>query len=420
MYLSKLSAALVHTVALIRSQASPSDEPSPTSPPSPKYESTTTTTPPPSPWSVRMADSTMIQSPDLVLYNNASKVKWKYDFSMLAIAISKLDDGSKSTKYHQYAKDFIDDLVMADGTMIAYDIDKYNLDYVQPAKLLILLYQDTGEPQYLSAIETIVEQLEGQPRTKSGGFFHKLRYPFQMWLDGTYMCPPFMAQYAQAFGEEKWYDEAVFQITHIYDNTHDEDTGLLYHAWQETREEEWSDPITGRSPSFWGRAMGWFLMGVVDALGFLPEDHQGRDELVVILQNTTEAVMKVRDSEHHLWYQVLDEGDRDGNYLEASASAMFTYVFAKASKRGYIGTEYYDYAMESFDTMLDQFVVVEQQDDDHGELITLKNVASGIGLGYNGKINRDGSFGYYTGVDVVDNDAKGVGPFILAAIELER
>ena len=136
--------------------------------------------------------------------------------------------------------------------------------------------------------------------------------------------------------------------------------------------------------------------------------------------------MKVRDSEHHLWYQVLDEGNRDGNYLEASASAMFTYVFAKASKRGYIGLEYYDYALESFDAMLDQFVVVEQQvmddggDDDDGELITLKNVASGIGLGYNGAMYRDGSFEYYTGVDIVDNDAKGVGPFILAAIELDR
>mmetsp|Transcript_23006 Transcript_23006/g.66394 ORF Transcript_23006/g.66394 Transcript_23006/m.66394 type:complete len:426 (+) Transcript_23006:332-1609(+) len=425
MRLSELFAAAVHMVALIRSQISPSNEPSPSStpsPPSPTYESQPPSLSPPSPWSVRMANSIMIQSPDLVLYNGASKVKFKYDFAMLGIAICKLDDGSKSSKYYQYAKDFIDELVMSDGTMVAYDMDKYNLDYVQPAKLLILLYQDTGEPQYLSAIETIVEQLEDQPRTESGGLFHKLRYPYQMWLDGIYMSPPFMAQYAQAFGEEKWYDEAVFQITHIYDNTRDVDTGLLYHAWQETREEEWSDPTTGRSPSFWGRAVGWFLMGVVDTLDFLPEDHEGRDELIVILQDTTQALMKVRDLEQHLWYQVLDKGDREGNYLEASASAMFTYVFAKASKRRYIGTEYFDYAMESFDAMLDHFLVVEDMGDggDDDELITLKNVASGIGLGFGGGMYRDGSFEYYTGVEIVDNDAKGVGPFILAAIELGR
>ena len=365
-----------------------------------------------------MAESVIRQSPDLVLYNGAAKVKWKYDFAMLGIVISKLDDGSQNTKFYKYAKDFMDDLVLSDGTMIKYDMSAYNLDFVQPAKMLVLLYQDTGEPQYLSSIKTVARQLEDQPRTESGGYFHKLRYPYQMWLDGIYMSSPFMAQYAEAFGEEKWYDEAVFQMTHIYEKTRDEDTGLIFHAWQETREEEWSDPVTGQSPSFWGRAMGWYLMGLVDSLDFIPKDHEGRDELIAILKDTTAALKTVRDEEYHLWYQVLDQGGRKGNYLEASASAMYTYTFAKAAKKGYIGAKYYVYAMESFDAMLDQFITVEG--DGGEEIITLNNVASGIGLGLGGGIYRDGSFEYYTGVEIVDNDAKGVGPFILAAIELGR
>lgn len=425
MRLNKLFSTVVHVIALLRQQISPANETSSSS--SPSFSTTNNnesySPPKPTPWSVRMADSVMFQSSDLVLYNGATKVKWKYDFAMLGIAISKLDDGSKTTKYYRYAKDFMNDLVLSDGTMIKYDEGAYNLDFVQPAKLLILLYRDTGEPQYLSAIKTIVRQLEDQPRTKAGGYFHKLRYPYQMWLDGIYMSSPFMAQYAEAFGEEDWYYEAVFQMTHIYEKTLDEDTGLLFHAWQETREEEWSDPVTGQSPSFWGRAMGWYLMGVVDSLDFIPEDHEGRGDLIVILQDTTAALMKVRDEEYHLWYQVLDQADREGNYLEASASAMYTYVFAKAAKKGYIEWEYFDYSMESFDAMLDQFITTTVDDDIDGggdEIITLHNVASGIGLGFGDGMYRDGSFEYYAGVETVGNDAKGVGPFILAAIELGR
>ena len=424
MRLDNVFNTVMHVASLLRQEISPANE---TSQPPPFLSTTNnhesqsqSATPSLKPWSVRMADSVILQSPDLVLYNGATKVKWKYDFAMLGIAISKLDDGSQNTKYYRYAKDFMDDLVLSDGTMIKYDMDAYNLDYVQPAKLLLLLYQETGEPQYLSSIETIVRQLEDQPRTESGGHFHKLRYPYQMWLDGIYMSSPFMAQYAEAFGEHKWHDEAVFQMTHIYEKTRDEDTGLMFHAWQETREEEWSDPVTGQSPSFWGRAMGWYLMGVVDSLDFIPDD-EGREELIAILKNTTAAIFKVRDEEYHLWYQVLDQGNREGNYLEASASAMFTYVFAKAAKKGYIDAKYYDIAMESFDAMLDQFITVEEGDDEGGdEIITLNNVASGIGLGFGGGMYRDGSFEYYTGVDVIGNDAKGVGPFILAAIELGR
>lgn len=424
MRLKKLFNAVVHIASLLHQQATPTNEGLQSPPSTPHYNesqlpsTSPSTSPSPTPWSIRMAESVIRQSPDLVLYNGAAKVKWKYDFAMLGIVISKLDDGSQNTKFYKYAKDFMDDLVLSDGTMIKYDMSAYNLDFVQPAKMLVLLYQDTGEPQYLSSIKTVARQLEDQPRTESGGYFHKLRYPYQMWLDGIYMSSPFMAQYAEAFGEEKWYDEAVFQMTHIYEKTRDEDTGLIFHAWQETREEEWSDPVTGQSPSFWGRAMGWYLMGLVDSLDFIPKDHEGRDELIAILKDTTAALKTVRDEEYHLWYQVLDQGGRKGNYLEASASAMYTYTFAKAAKKGYIGAKYYVYAMESFDAMLDQFITVEG--DGGEEIITLNNVASGIGLGLGGGIYRDGSFEYYTGVEIVDNDAKGVGPFILAAIELGR
>mmetsp|Transcript_1620 Transcript_1620/g.3128 ORF Transcript_1620/g.3128 Transcript_1620/m.3128 type:complete len:409 (+) Transcript_1620:84-1310(+) len=365
------------------------------------------------PWAVRMADSVLKHSPDLLLYNDAPKIKWKYDFAMLGMAIDKLGSKEKYESYSSYNSHFVNYFIEADGSILMYDIEKYNLDYVNPAKNLITLYERTGEERYEMAIELIVSQLEEQPRTNSGGFFHKLRYPYQMWLDGIYMASPFMAQYASVFDEPKWADEAVYQISHIYNKTRDEESGLLYHAWQETREEAWSDPISGCSPNFWGRAMGWYAMSLADTLDYLPEEHKGRDRIIAILNEVVSSLMKVRDEESKLWYQVLDMGDKEGNYLEASASAMYVYVFAKASKKGYISSEFFDYAMESFDGMLDEFIKV----DDDG-MVSMQNIVGGTGLG--GDPYRDGSFEYYISEDIIENDAKGVGPFILAAMELDR
>ena len=234
-----------------------------------------------------------------------------------------------------------------------------------------------------------------------------------MWLDGIYMSSPFMVQYAQEFNAPGWFDVAAFQITHIYEKTVDEKTGLMYHAWDESRTQRWCDPSTGRSKHFWGRAMGWYTMALVDVLDYLPENHPQRQQIIDILNNVSEALLKVRDKDTGLWYQVLDRGGEEGNYLEASCSNMFIYVFAKGARNGYLPEHYKVIASSSFDGVLDNFI---QKDNDG--LLTLTNVCGSCGLG--GNPYRDGSYEYYISEKQVDNDPKGVAPFILAALELKR
>lgn len=363
------------------------------------------------PWSVRMAGSVMARNEGLLRYNNAEKIKWQYDIAMLAMAMDRL--GHIDQKYSLYMEQFMDYFIQQDGSILHYELKKYNLDYVNPAKNLITLYKRTGEERYRIALEQIIHQLEEQPRTHSGGFWHKQVYPWQMWLDGSYMASPFMAQYAREFDNETWMDEAVFQLIQLYDRTHDERTGLLYHAWDESRSQRWCDPETGLSRIFWGRAMGWYMMALVDVLDFIPGDHPGRKRILEILETTSEALLRVRDEDSKLWYQVLDQGNRQGNYLEASASAMFVYAFAKAAGKGYLEQRFRDVAEESFDGLLEHFI---HEDEDGG--LTMTSIVGGCGLG--GDPYRDGSYEYYTTEKQVDNDPKGVAPFILAALELDR
>jgi unsaturated rhamnogalacturonyl hydrolase len=227
------------------------------------------------------------------------------------------------------------------------------------------------------------------------------------------MASPFLAQYGAEFNQPKWFDEVAFQITTIYKRTYDEKTGLLIHAYDESREMPWSNPETGHSPHFWSRSIGWYTMALVDVLDFLPQDHPGRDSVITILQNTSEALLKVRDGKTGLWYQVIDQGNREGNYIEGSGSAMFTYVFAKGANKGYLDKKYLDIANETFDGMVKEFMTFDEQG-----LPTMHSICGGCGLG--GTPYRDGSFEYYINEKIVDNDTKGVGPFILAALELNR
>lgn len=362
-------------------------------------------------WSVRMANAVVARNENLLQYNRVEKIKWQYDIALLGMAMDKL--GHIDKEYSLYMEEFMDYFVQEDGSILKYDVGKYNLDYVNPAKNLITLYKRTGEERYKKALDQIVSQLELQPRTKSGGYWHKQVYPWQMWLDGIYMSAPFMAQFAREFNEPAWFDEAVFQIVTVYEMTHNEQNGLLYHAWDESREEEWSDPSTGKSGQFWGRAMGWYMMALVDVLDYLPADHSGRKEILSILQSTSEALMKVRDADSDLWFQVLDKGGQDGNYLEGSASAMYIYTFAKAAGKNHLPEKYLAYAQESFAGLVNLLI----SEDDDG-LVSMTHIVGGCGLG--GKPYRDGSYEYYVTEKQVDNDPKGVGPFILAAIELKQ
>ncbi len=348
---------------------------------------------------------------DSLVYLYGDNIKWSYDIALLGMAIDRL--GSEDPAYSKYMQDYIDYFVKEDGTVSKYKKTDYNLDNINPAKNLITLYKRTGEQKYLNAINSFIVQLVEQPTTGLGGFWHKKRYPWQMWLDGIYMSSPFMAQYAKEFNRQEWFDTVALQITLIYDHTLDPATGLLYHAWDESREQQWASPETGQSSQFWGRAMGWFMMALVDVLDYFPDEHAGYEKIKQILNHTADAILKVRDPKTGLWYQVLDQGNREGNYLEASCSCMFTYAFAKGAKNGYLPEKYYQVAEDSFGSILKEFVITDQDG-----LPSLTQICGAAGLG--GNPYRDGSYDYYIHERIVKNDPKGVGPFILAAIELAR
>jgi unsaturated rhamnogalacturonyl hydrolase len=361
-------------------------------------------------WSVRMANSVMNRSDSLVYYVDRNP-KWAYDVALLGMAIDRL--GNIDKKYSKYMEDWVNYFVQPDGSIIDYRKEEYNLDRIFPGRNVMTLYQRTHEIRYRYALDNFIDQLRGHPKTKSGGYWHKKIYPWQMWLDGIFMGSTFMVRYAKEFNMPEWFDVAAAQTKMIYEKTLDPASGLLMHAWDESRQQKWCDPETGKSRYPWSRATGWYIMAIVDILEYLPENHPDRDDLTVILRNTCDALLRVQDKKTGLWFQVLNEGGREGNYIEGSGSAMFAYVFARAAHKGYLDSKYLGIADKAFESIIKELITI----DDKG-FLTMHNICGGCGLG--GNPYRDGSYEYYINEKRIDNDTKGVAPFILAAIELDR
>lgn len=362
-------------------------------------------------WSVKMADAMMTRNDTLGLRAGRAIPEWSYDQAMLGLAIDKL--GSVDQKYSAYMKTFIDLQVDENGQISNYELESYNIDNINPARDILILYQRTKDEKYLKALPQFIKQMEEHPRTESGGYWHKKRYPYQIWLDGVYMGMPFLAMYAAEFNQPQWFDVVTHEIRLVEEKTHDPKTGLLYHAWDESKQQQWADSLTGQSPHFWSRAMGWYVMAIVDILDYLPADHPDRSEMIAILNRTVEALMKVRDPKTGCWYQVLDQGEREGNYLEGSGTAMYIYAMAKGAKMGYLDKSYLELADNAFDDMVKEFIITDEDG-----LPSMVRICGSCGLG--GSPYRDGSYNYYVTERIVKNDTKGVGPFILAAIELDK
>jgi unsaturated rhamnogalacturonyl hydrolase len=333
--------------------------------------------------------------------------------ALLARSINEVSQTEGNAQMYLYFKDYMNYFISDSGDILTYDPKEYNIDQVQPARNLLMLYQLTREEKYKLAILKAVEQMKTHPRTNEGGFWHKKIYPYQMWLDGLYMAQPFLTGYAKIFNDTAWFGESVKQLTMVYKRTLDPKTGLLYHAYDESRQQKWCNPETGQSKHFWSRAMGWYSMAIVDVLDNLPKDQPGRDSLILILQNIAEALVKVQDPKSNIWYQILDMGTGEGNYLEASGSAMFIYTFAKGARNGYLNTKYRDIALKAYEGLVSTLI----ETDDKG-LVNLNFVCGGCGLG--GNPYRDGSYTYYIHEKIVTNDTKGVAPFILAGLELDK
>jgi unsaturated rhamnogalacturonyl hydrolase len=345
-----------------------------------------------------MAESFVKRNPETIAYaEDPRSDRWTYEQGVMLEALRQLWSRTKDQKYASYIRRNIDRFVTDDGTIRTYEYEAFNLDNVATGRALLHLHACTGDEKYRVAAQTLMKQLANQPRTASGGFWHKKIYPNQMWLDGLYMAEPFYAAYAQHFGGADAFDDIARQFALTEAHTRDSVTGLLYHAWDESRQQRWADPVTGHSPNFWGRAIGWYAMALVDMLDYFPAEHPQRTEMIEILRRLAAALLRSRDRETALWYQVVDMPGRAGNYLESSASCMFTYAFAKGARKGYLEAEFRKSARESFEGILKHKVTVDSLG-----LLSLHDVCQVGGLG--GDPYRDGSYEYYTGEKRRTND----------------
>ncbi len=365
-------------------------------------------------WSERIAQSFMTLHPDSIVYPDEEKSKrWNYEQGLMLEAFYQMWMYSGNDRYKMYIKKNLDHYIREDGSINTYKLSEFNIDNVSPGKPVLRAFEMFSEQKYKWAADTLRRQLALHPRTSEGGFWHKQIYPNQMWLDGLYMGEPFYALYSSMFHDSASFGDIANQFLLIAKHAYDKKTGLYFHGWDESRQQQWANKETGCSPNIWGRALGWYAVGLIDVLDYFPENHPKRKELITIFQNLMENVLKQRDEKSKLWFQVVDKQNMPGNYLEASASCMFTYAFAKGVNKGYLKDTFSKSAQESFQGIIDRFVTIQPTDT-----IYLNDVVKVSGLG--GKPYRDGSYEYYISEPRRTNDFKGYGPFFLAAIEIEK
>ena len=330
---------------------------------------------------------------------------WCYERGIITKAWVDVFERTGDRRFFDAAKANVDRYVTDEGDILTYEPQKHNIDMICMGRTAIRMYLATGEAKYEKACRRLTAQLAQQPRTLEGGFWHKDIYPQQMWLDGIYMACPFMAEFAKTFGEPQWADEAVRQMTLIFDKTR-LDSGLHAHAWDSAHAQPWADPQTGRSPHVWGRAMGWFVMAHVDVLMSLPKEHPGYARIAEQLGSLLHAVVNAR-GEDKLWHQVMDMPANAENYAESSGSAMFIYGIAAAYRMGLACDKAMGIARESLDALWEKNVVIAA--DGYPELTRICKVA---GLG--GTPYRSGTYDYYIHETVCSGDTKGTAPFLMA------
>ena len=365
------------------------------------------------PYSQQLSLTAMHIWPDSFSVIPGRAARWSYDQGVILKGIEGVWLATGDAKWFNYIQKQMDYYVAGNGETIKdYEAGTYNIDHVNNGKLLLMLYRVTGKEKYKKAVQLLRNQLNSHPRTKEGGFWHKQVYPNQMWLDGLYMGQPFYAEFAQVFGEDSIFNDVTRQFVLMEKNARDPRTGLLYHGYDESRQQQWANKKTGLSPNFWGRALGWYGMAMVDALDYFPETHPGRKIIIDILNRFAIAVKKVQDQQTGMWYDVVNLPGKKPNYFESSATAMLAYTLAKGVRKGYLPAPYTSAAKKAFEGLV-KYKLTKDKDG----FTNLEGTVSVSGLG--GNPYRDGSFAYYMSEKVVQNDPKGLGAFILAANEIE-
>ena len=337
---------------------------------------------------------------------------WNYIDGCMLNALLSLSEITGEPVFADFVAAFVDAFVAEDGAIRTYDPKKYNLDDINEGRVLFPLYRKTGEEKYRRAADQLADQLNAQPRTAEGNFWHKLIYPNQVWLDGIYMAQPFRALYARELGDRD-YSDIVAQIETVRRRMFDPKKGLYYHGYDASKTVFWADPVTGCSQNFWLRAIGWFATALVDLLEIV-DDPGALDRLRPIFTELMAGIAPYADKETAMYYQVVDQGGRAGNYLETSGSSMIAYAMCKGVRLGVLPKEYAALGKRTFDGILRRYFKAE------GEDVELGGICLVAGLGPANDLRRDGSYGYYISEPVVKNDAKGVAPLVMCYTEVIR
>ena len=365
------------------------------------------------PLSVEVVRSEMARCPEASYIDGLEgKLKWNYTTGLELKAI--LDASPDAL---EYVDAWYDAIIDSAGVIYKYKKSNYSQDHICPGRTLFSLYDLTGKEKYRVAMDSLYSQLLSQPRTPEGGFWHKQVYPEQMWLDGLYMAEPFYAEYTARYEAPERRDSCFRDILHqfltVAAGTYDPETKLYRHAWDSSHAMFWCDPETGQSAHAWGRALGWYCMAIVDTLPYIPSETEGYDAVLAILRGIYAVLPAYADPATGMWYQVLDRPGVEGNYVEATCSAMFTYALLKGIRLGYLDGELLPYARETYEKLVATFVRT-----DADGLVHLDRCCEVAGLG--GKDARSGDYDYYIHEKVRSNDPKGIGPMIWAALEYER
>jgi unsaturated rhamnogalacturonyl hydrolase len=367
------------------------------------------------PMSRRAANAAIARWPDGRFVPAGAPSAWNYELGTLLEGMDSVWLSSVDPRYFNYIKDSVDQLVTSDGAISTLKPEEHQLDNILLGRQLLFLYGVTQDKRYLTAATFLWNQLGAQPRNAEGGYWHKQRYPNQMWLDGLYMAEPFRAEYASISHHPEEFTDITRQFVLMEQHARDLKTGLLYHGWDASKQERWANKDTGDSAQFWARGIGWYMMALVDTLDFYPDGDPNRAQLIAILRREAAAVARYQDKKTGLWYTMMDKPGEKGNYFEASSACMFVYALAKGIRRGYLTVLPLDglgvVAQRGYKGILTHFI--QTQGDDVSLTDTVK--ASGLG----GEPYRDGSYAYYIGEKVVTNDPKGLGAFLLASTEME-
>jgi len=365
------------------------------------------------PWSERAAIAAINRWPNGRFVPASQSWAWNYELGTLLQGMDAVWLNTADPRYYNYIKSSVDQFLDPDGAIPTLKVEENQLDNILLGRQLMLLYGVTQNPRYAKAATLLYQQLHQQPRTASGGFWHKQRYPNQMWLDGLYMAEPFYAEFASTFHHPEAFSDIAHQFALIDEHARDRKTGLLYHGWDESKQERWANQQTGLSSQFWARGMGWHIMALVDTLQYFPHEDSGRKQLIAQLERDAIAMAQYQDAATGLWYQVLNKPGAKGNFLEASASCMFVYALVSGVRQGYLPRRYLANAQRGYTGILSHFI-----ETGAGESVSLTGTVKAVGLG--GDPYRDGTYSYYIGEKTITNDPKGVGAFLLASAEIEN